>query len=183
MEHSHRRPKRHIAILGGCLALALAAGLAWTCTPSYALYHIRRALETHDYERFARHVDVDRVVGHALDELGLSSLPDGAGGGDSLAGLLRQGLEVLGSEVRGLISAGTGFVVEQAVRDQSRQLPAIPTVAILGALFAGKTRDGIRRFPVRLQNGEQIEVLMQKSDQGVWRIVAVTNVKGLLAQL
>ncbi len=183
MEHLHQRSQRGVVVLGGCLALALAAGLAWTFTPSYAVYHIRRALETHDYERFARYVDVDSVVGHALDELGLSSPPDRDGGGGSLADLLRQGLQSLGAELRGLVSDGAGFVVEQAVRDQSRQLPAIPTVAILGALFAGETRDGIRRFPIRLQNGEQIEIRMQKSDQGVWRVVAVTNVKGLLAEL
>ena len=175
-------PRRGV-VLGGCLAFVLAAGLAWTFTPSYALYHIRRALETHDYERFAHYVDVDRVVGAALDELGLSSPLDEASDEDSLADIFRQGLQALGTEVRGLVSAGVGFMIKQAVQDQSRQLPAIPTVAILGAIFAGEAQDSTRRFSVHLQNGQQIGVRMQKSAQGVWRVVAVTNIKGLLAQL
>lgn len=166
------------------MVFVLSAGLAWTFTPSYSLYHIQRALETHDYERFARYVDIDSVVGHAVDELGLKSpQPDRAVDGDSLADLVRQGLQILSGEIRGLVSAGVGFVIEQAIRDQSRPLPDIPTLAILGAIFVGDTQDGVRHFSIPIQDGEQIEVSMHKSDEGVWRVVEVANVKALLAQL
>ena len=166
------------------VVFVLLGGLAWTFTPSYSLYHIQQALETHDYERFARYVDVDSVVGHAVDELGLKPPQHtGAVGGDSLADIVRQGLQVLSGELRGLVSAGASFVLEQAIRDRSRALPDIPTLAVLGAIFVGDTQDGVRHFPIPIQDGEQIEVSMRKSDEGVWRVVEVANVKGLLAQL
>ena len=74
-------------------------------------------------------------------------------------------------------------MVEQAITDRNRTLPEIPTLAIIGAIFAGETQDGMRRFPIPIKNGEEIEVNMRKSDEGVWRVVEVTNVEALLAQL
>ena len=96
---------------------------------------------------------------------------------------MRQGLRVLSDEFRSLVSAGTALVVEQVIRDRSRPLPDIPTLAIIGAIFVGETRDGVRLFVIPLQDGEELEVSMRKSDAGVWRVVAVGNLTGLLAQL
>lgn len=179
-----RRSNRLVVGLGVIIVFVLVGGLAWTFTPSYSLYHIQRALDTHDYERFARYVDIDSVINHAADELGLKPPePDEPVGGGSLADLVRQGLQALSDEFRSLVSAGTALVVEQVIRDRSRPLPAIPTLAIIGAIFVGETRDGARLFVIPLQGGEELEVSLRKSDAGVWRVVAVGNLTGLLAQL
>lgn len=170
---------------GGGVVLVLVSYLAWTFTPSYALYQIKQALETHDYERFAEYVDVESVAGKAFDELGQfkKQKEEKPSGGDSLADLLRKGLKSLSSEIRNVVSAGADIVVEQAITDRNRTLPEIPTLAIIGAIFAGETKDGTRHFPIRIKHGEEIEVKVRKSDQGVWRVVEVTNVETLLAQL
>src|SRR5712691_4985572 len=61
---------RRFTVGGGIvLLLAVGVGYAWTFTPSYSLYRIRQALETHDYVLFARYVDVDSVLDHGLDEV------------------------------------------------------------------------------------------------------------------
>src|SRR5437879_3548703 len=57
-------------MIGGGIVVLLVAGLsyAWTFTPSYSVYRIRQALETHDYDLFTQYVDVNSVLDHALDE-------------------------------------------------------------------------------------------------------------------
>lgn len=168
-----------------CLVLALVSYIAWMSTPSYSLYQIQQALETHDYQRFTKYVDVESVAGNAFDEIGQfkQHKKEQPSSGDSLADLLRKGLKSLSSEIRNVVSAGADIVVEQAITDRNRTLPEIPTLAIIGAIFAGETKDGTRHFPVRIKHGEEIEVKVRKSDQGVWRVVEVTNVEALLAQL
>ena len=176
-------------ILGAAagVVLILVSCIAWTFTPSYSLYQIKEALETHDYARFAEYVDVESVAGNAFDELGQLKQQQedkpSSGGGGSLADLLRQGLKSLSGEIRNVVSAGADIVVEQVITDRNRDLPEIPTLAIIGAIFAGETQDGMRRFPVPIKDGEEIEVNMRESDDGVWRVVEVTNVETLIAQL
>ncbi|TMA51093.1 MAG: DUF2939 domain-containing protein [Deltaproteobacteria bacterium] len=63
------RFRRRLVGAGICVLLLGGAGYAWTFTPSYSLYRIKSALEAHDYPAFARYVDVDSVLDHALDEV------------------------------------------------------------------------------------------------------------------
>ena len=167
------------------VAFVIVSCIAWTFTPAYSLYQIKQALETHDYARFAEYVDVESVAGNAFDELGQfkQQKEDKPSSGGSLADLLRQGLKSLSGEIRNVVSAGADIVVEQVITDRNRDLPEIPTLAIIGAIFAGETKDGMRHFPVPIKNGEEIEVNMRESDEGVWRVIEVTNVKALIAQL
>ena len=172
---------------GAGVVLILVSCIAWTFTPSYSLYQIKQALETHDYARFAEYVDVESVAGNAFDELGQfkqqEEKEEQPSSGGSLADLLRQGLKSLSGEIRNVVSAGADIVVEQVITDRNRELPEIPTLAIIGAIFAGETQDGLRRFPVPIKDGKEIEVNMRESDEGVWRVVEVTNVETLIAQL
>src|SRR5215470_18089952 len=60
---------RRLLIGSGIVVLVLAGlGYAWTFTPSYSLYWIRQALQTHDYAMFTQYVDVDSVLDHANDD-------------------------------------------------------------------------------------------------------------------
>lgn len=40
-----------------------------------------------------------------------------------------------------------------------------------------------RLLSMPIQDREELKVIMRKSDEGVWRVVAVSNLKGLLAQV
>lgn len=177
--------KRFFIGIGLVTLLLIVGGIAWTFTPSYSVYHIQQALETHDYERFARYVDIERVVGNTFDELGLKkqAKKEPPSSRDSLVRLLRKGIQSLSGEIRNIASAGVEIAVEQTITDRNRDLPEIPTLAVVGALFAEKTEDGLRSSPIPLKNGEKIEIKMDKSAEGVWRVVEVTNIQALLDQL
>ena len=179
--------KRFFISIGIMTLLLIAGGIAWTFSPSYSVYHIQQALEDHDYERFARYVDMERVVGNAFDELGLKKpskqKKEPPRSGDSLATLLRRGIQSLSGEIRNVVSAGVEIAVEQTIVDRNRELPQIPTFAVVGAIFARQTQDGLRSSSIPLKNGEEIEIKMDKSVEGVWQVVEVTNIQALLDQL
>ncbi len=174
--------------VGGGIVLLLAAGVgyAWTFTPSYSLYRIRQALETHDYVLFARYVDVDSVLDHGLDALvgneeknAEEQPPRGA-----LARALRKGLlKNFARDARAVVKAGVEIAVEQAVKDQKSQLPEIPASAVFAALWAGRAEGDTRSFPLKVKRGNQIEVKARQTPEGLWRVVEIENLPALLPAL
>jgi hypothetical protein len=176
-----------ILISGGITLLVLiGAGYAWTRTPSYSLYRIKQALEAHDYATFSQYVDVDSVLDHALTEFAddvqakaTESHPHGP-----LAKAFRKGfLKRFAHEAGEIAKAGLGMAVEQAIKDPDRQLPEIPAFAIVGALWQGRTEGDMVSFPVKVKKRGQIEVKMQRSSGGVWRVVEVENLPVLVPAL
>ncbi|MBI3249864.1 MAG: hypothetical protein HYZ50_25495 [Deltaproteobacteria bacterium] len=180
---------RSFLILGVLALLLAGAGYAWTFTPSYSLYHLRRALLTHDYTTFSYYVDVDSVLDHALEEL-TSERPRGEREESKprgpLAKLLRKkffkGL-LNDDTTQGLAKAGLEMVIEQVVRDRSRPLPEIPAVAVVVALWQGRTEDGVASFPVKVKKGRIIEIRARQNSAGVWRVVEIENLPALLPGL
>ena len=177
--------KLHRLIIGLVLSflIVVGGGYAWTFTPSYSLYRLRQALETHDYDLFSRYVDVDSVLDHALDELGGSSPGDSSQ--PRLKGFLgkleRKGLfKFLVGEAREMTKAGLSIAVEQAVRDRDRPLPQIPLAAVPAALWLGRSEGEMIVFPVKLKNKQVVEVKTRRSSPGPWRVVEVTNLQVLL---
>jgi len=162
--------------------LLVGAGYAWTFTPSYSLYQIRRALNEHDYPTFSRYVDVDSVVDQAFEELQLGageSAPRGF-----LGKLLKKGLSsAFARETREVVKAGVSIAVEQAVTDRNRPLPQIPAFAILGALWQGHTEEDTTAFPIKLKKGVRIEVKARQTSEGIWRVIEVANLSALLPLL
>jgi hypothetical protein len=175
-------------LIGSGVVLLLLVGTvyAWTSTPSYSLYRIKRALEAHDYVTFSRYVDIDSVLEHALDEFGANvqhkaEEPPVRG---SLGKLLRKGLtSLLSSQAREVAKAGLSIAVEQTVKDQGRQLPRIPATAVVAALWLGQTEGTLTTFPVKMKKGQQIEVSTSQTSEGIWRVVAVSNLRALLPAL
>lgn len=168
--------------------LILAGGAyAWTQTPSYSVYRIQQSLKTRDYSTFIQYVDVDSVVGHALEELGHDKAdppPQKPAPSQSpLADLVRKGLQSLARNVQDIAKAGAEFAVQQAFVNQDQELPQIPNVAVVGALVGGEAREGIRYFPVPLRNGEELEIGLRYTADGIWRVVQVTNVRSLLDEI
>jgi hypothetical protein len=166
------------------LLLVAAAAYAWTFTPSYTLYQIKRALETHDYPTFARYVDVESVADHALDEFMGANMQHSQEqtSKDPLGGIFQRGfLKDLVRDVRPMLKAGLEIAVEQGVRDQSRSLPRIPAVAVIGALWYGFTYRDIASFPVKIKRSEQIiEVKARRTSQWLWRVEEISNLSALL---
>lgn len=164
--------------------LLVGGGYTWLQTPSYSIYRIQQALRTRDHAAFRRYVDLDSVVGHAVSEVGgdlLSGTREPPRRG--LAGLLQKGVERLVENVPDLARVTAGFAVRQAFDNPDQRLPDIPTIAVVGALVVGETRDGVRYLPVTLRSGEEIEIGLRADPDGVWRVVRVTRVKALLEEL
>jgi len=174
---------RHFIIL---LLVGGGGGYAWTFTPSYSLYCLKHALETHDYETFSRYVDVDSVLDHALDEIGSRESETSAK--PRLKGFLgkldRKGLfKFLAGEAREVTKAGLSIAVEQAVKDRDRPLPQIPLFAVPVALWLGRSEGELVVFPVKLKDEQTVEVKMRRTPPEPWRVVVVTNLKVLLPTL
>jgi hypothetical protein len=175
---------RRVVMSVGVLVLVLVgAGYAWTGTPSYSLYRIRRALLTHDYSTFSYYVDVDSVLDHGFKEFAnekpqeeASPQPRGP-----LGKLLKKGfLKGLMGNAGDMMKAGLSIAVEQAVRDPERPLPEIPFFAVIAALWNGHAEADVIRFPIKVKKDAMIEVKTQKNPAGVWRVVEVDNLPSLL---
>lgn len=166
-----------------CILLGLGGVYAWMQTPSYAVYHIQQALKTRNYETFTQYVDIDSVVSYALEDLG-RRVPDVPRQQDtppdSLVGLLHRGLESLTRDVQDLAKAGVTFAIQQTFQNSDLTLPQIPTIALIGTVVGGETREDIRYFSVPLDSGEEIEIGLRHTPEGRWRVVRVTNVQALL---
>ena len=165
------------------LLIAVGGGYAWTFTPSYSLYCLKQALDTHDYELFSRYVDVESVLDHALNELGGSTAEDS--GRPRLKGFLgkleRKGIfKFLAGEAREITKAGLSIAVEQAVKDRDRLLPQIPLAAVPAVLWLGRSEGDMIVFPVKLKNAQTVEVKTRRTSPGPWRVMEVTNLQVLL---
>lgn len=177
---------RSVLIFGALALLLVGIGYAWTFTPSYSLYHVRRALLAHDYATFSYYVDVESVLDHALEDLNdRRERDEDARPRNPLEKFLRKKVLKgwLNDATAGLATAGLEIVIEQIVRDTSRPLPEIPAVAVLAALWQGRTEDGVASFPVKVKKGRTIEIKAQQNSAGVWRVVEIENLPALLPSL
>jgi hypothetical protein len=179
-------PRRFLIGAALLVLLLVGGGYAWTRTPSYCLYQIKQALETHDYPLFTQYVDVDSVLDHALDELtgqGEKSAEEPTPRG-SLAKALRKGLlKNFARETRAVVKASLEIVVEQAVKNRESQLPEIPASAVVATLWVGRAEGDTANFPIKVKKGDQIEVKARQTPEGLWRVVEIENLSALLPSL
>lgn len=179
---------RRLMIGGGIVVLLMAGiGYAWTFTPSYSVYRIRQALETHDYDLFTQYVDVDSVLDHALDEftnLGTKSAEESTAHGPLAKALRKKGLfKEFAQGARAMAKAGLEFVVEQSVKNPESQLPEIPASALVAALWVGRSAGDTVHFPLKVKKGNRIEVKARQTPEGRWRVVEIENLPTLLPAL
>lgn len=169
------------------VVLISGGGYAWLQTPSYSMYQIQQSLKTRDFETFRRYVDIDSIVSHVLSEVGADvfsgTRQPSSPAQDGLAGVLERGLQRLVENVHDIAQATAQFALQRAFEDPDQRLPDIPTLAVVGALLAGETRDGVRYLPVTLDSGKKIEIGLRATPAGVWQVVRVTPVKALLNEL
>jgi Protein of unknown function (DUF2939) len=158
----------------------------WRSSPGYSVYRIKQALETHDYELLSRYVDMDKVLDSTLDELGNSGADEE--GDVSLGGvlgkLMRKGVfELLAGEAREVTKAGLSLFIEQAVKDRDRLPPHIPAVAPIAAWWLAQRDGDTARLTFRTKKDKSIDVTMQRTPEGIWRVVAVSNLRMFLPKL
>jgi hypothetical protein len=167
-------------VLGGSFFL-------WRSSPGYSVYRIKQALKKHDYALFSRYVDVDKVLDHTLDELKNSPDANNMGGvplGGFLGKLMRKGLfKLLAGEAREVTKAGLSLFIEQAVKDRDRQPPQIPTIAPLAAWWLAQRDGDTARVTFAGRKNQPIDVTMRRTPEGVWRVVAVSNLQVFLPKL
>ena len=72
------------------------------------------------------------------------------------------------------------IAIQQTFQNSDLTLPQIPTIALIGTVVGGETREDIRYFSVPLDSGEEIEIGLRYTPAGWWRVVRVTNVQALL---
>ena len=176
---------RFIVSTGIFVLLLAGGGYIWTFTPAYSVYHIKRALETHDYPRFSRYVDVESILDHALEEFEnpKPKSTEESASHDSLAEILRGDLKSLNREIREVIKTGMEIAVEQTITDHTRSLPQIPIAAVAGALMLARTDGDQASLPLKLKKGEQIKMRLQWTSARLWRVVEIENLPALLPVL
>jgi len=179
---------RWLCVAIGLLIVGLVCGgsfFLWRTSPGYSVYRIKQALETHDYELLSYYVAVDQVLDHTLDELGNGQLDeeDIALGG-FLGKLMRKGFfKLLSGEAREVTKAGLSLFIEQAVKDRNRLPPQIPVVAPMVAWWFAQRDGDTARLTFETKKSKSIDVMMQRTPEGVWRVVAVSNLQVFLPKL
>jgi len=71
--------KTKLIVLTLAAMLLAGGGIAywhWTCTPTYSLRQIQRAIETHDVAKFEKHVDIQGVSSRLIDDMMSKVLQD-----------------------------------------------------------------------------------------------------------
>ena len=158
----------------------------WRTSPGYSVYRIKAALEAHDFDGFSRYVDVDQVLDHTLNELGTNGVDDEgeASVGGFLGKLLRKEVfKLLTGDARDITKAGLSLFVEQAVKDRDRPPPEIPFIAPIAAWWLAQREGDIAHLTFTAKKDKPIEVTMQRTPEGVWRVVAISNLQVFLPKL
>ena len=170
---------RSLVTLGVVVFLLIGGFYSWRSSPGYSVYRVKQALETHDYELFSRYVDIDQVLEHTLDEF--SKNPADGLSEHSVSGfldkLLRKGVaKLLLGEAREVTKAAFSIVIEQAVKDPQRRPPNLPLLASFGAWLLAKRDGDAARLDFEVKN-KPIQIAMQRSPEGIWRIVTISNLQ------
>ena len=166
-------------ILGGSFFL-------WRSSPGYSVYRIQQALETHDYELLSRYVDIDQVLDHTLDELGNTQADNGGDVplGGFLGKLLRKDVfKLLSGEAREVTKAALSMVIEQMVRAPDLPPAQIPAIAPVAAWWLGQRDGDTTHLTFQAKKDKPVDVTMQRTSEGVWRVVAVSNLQVFLPKL
>src|SRR5581483_627821 len=160
--------------------------LLWRSSPGYSVYRIRQALETHNYELLSRYVDIDQVLDHTLDELGNTQADNGGDVplGGFLGKLLRKDVfKLLSCEAREVTKAALSMVIEQMVKDPDLPPAQIPAVAPIATWWLAQRDGDTTRLTFGAKKGNPVDVTMQRTPGGVWRVVAVSNLQVFLPKL
>lgn len=188
------------------ILVIIAAALGWyyfvyTKTPEYSLKMIGEAVNTHDVNKFKKHVDLDSVVSRAVDDFAdysLKKLKEDSNGNElsnALVDGLGRGLfmavkpEINNSLKKKIISAvETGEWKSESVKNSSREpkeaegiteSTALKTAKYGGVKYVEK-RDAVAAVGVDvivpgLDEPFTIVLKMRKLEDGMWQISEIEN--------
>ena len=195
MEHSPRRDfftryRLWAAVFAGSALFGILVFYAWVGTPSYTLYRVKRAVDTQDLETFRHYVDLDSVLDQALQEVGGKFFDQEKAGSPegkpsqrpSHKGLFGGLFKRFAPEIKELVRDEARRAVERVVT-QPREEPLLPYPALVAAMWQVHREGEEASLPVKTKRGALVEVKMRQVPEGYWRVVEVTNIKALLAQI
>jgi hypothetical protein len=168
------------------LVAAMVGALLWfefTRSPTYSLVKLGDAVQAKDWNGVQKYVDIDAVVGQAVDE----AVGKAAGGGNSaLAGL---GAEVgnaskpaLVAQAKALLKQGVEQGTGPVLPNQSLLVSAFITRQVKSVTYAGD--EALATVEVPLKTGAPLELKLRMKGVGdYWRVVAVNNIEALVGAL
>jgi Protein of unknown function (DUF2939) len=165
------------------LILVLIAGWAifyLPATPSYAIFELKQAVDTHNGSAAASYVDFKKVVQNAGYEVLQNQ--NGDSGGTNASNIIAQ---LVGKGAVDMFSGPMAALVQQwavqQVNDGAKQVQ-MPAVAVAGATLLLHRNDGTAYTQWTDHKGQVWEVRMEREADG-WKIIQVKNVAQLLEQL
>ncbi len=203
--------RRESCLLALVIGLCLLPLSAWAQTPEAALRHVQAALDNSDVELFERHVDMDALIGQAVDTfLKEAATPAGRAALPPVLSMLLSSVADSGSDssARSLLHHEMRQFVRYGIRSGAfagRKPKDPPSALFSGSMLAPlfgdvslgrkELRDISRAIPdgggMRIAftvldhgNGNVYPVIARLSSMDTgWRIVAITNMQALVDQI
>jgi hypothetical protein len=202
-------------VLTAAVGLLVAAGLGggivyWSYlgTPEYSLARAALAYRQRDFQAFSTYVDVDAVVGAAIDDVIASTAQPAPGGAaeTTFAALGKALAQTLLSSLKPDLTAGARTALQSyfATGSFGSAPPAWTQgpMAAAGALVSGLDGDptgvyrgldyvrvdgatahaGVRIHPKQLDEDVVFDLLLER-ESDLWRVTSITNLRELVAGL
>ncbi|HTT76526.1 MAG TPA: DUF2939 domain-containing protein [Candidatus Binataceae bacterium] len=162
------------------IAVAVAAWAIFYLpqTPSWTILKLKQAVDARDGAGAARYVDFQAVVQHAGSEMVEDQNGSNSGPSNFLGSLVGNGVvRLLSGPMASLLQS---WAVQQV--DNGAKQVQIPPAAAFGAIMMLHRNDDAA-YTRWIDNKGQVWGVRLAREEGVWKIVAVDNVKQLLEKL
>ena len=163
-----------------------------TKTPEYSLGLIRTAIEKHDRETFQKHVDLDSVLTHGLDDFLAATLQETED--HPLQEIIAQG--ILNAIKPAIVSGLRESILTEVEKGSAGDRPLgtdelMRRTGLRQAAFKGidhVTRDGkVAEMGIAIDEPELgayvLKLRMDELEDGTWRVTEITNLGNYLAAL
>ena len=182
--------KRVLYIVGLLVLICIALGgwynLYYIKTPEYSINIIQEAIKKHDVDRFKKHVDLDSVVAHTVDDYMAvkqkNSKDKDEFGIELVAALKPQITTMLKDEIVSIVDTGSWEVDESSkIVDKEIVISDINLkgVNVKKVSYVKNEGDfphlGVEIETPALPDAYIMDFEMKKNDDGSWRITRITN--------
>ena len=182
--------KRVLYIVGLLVLICIALGgwynLYYIKTPEYSINIIQEAIKKHDVDRFKKHVDLDSVVAHTVDDYMAvkqkNSKDKDELGIELVAALKPQITTMLKDEIVSIVDTGSWEVDESSkIVDKEIVISDINLkgVNVKKVSYVKNEGDfphlGVEIETPALPDAYIMDFEMKKNDDGSWRITRITN--------
>ena len=162
-------------------AAVMTALLLWAVfylpnSPSFAVFQLKRAIDSRNADAAAHYVDFETVVRHAGYEM---IAGDRGSSGDPLSQMLGKGaVKLLVKPTAGIVEGWARHEVETGAQEVQ-----MPPVAVLGSMVMLHRSGDTAYTRFRDRKGRVWEINMARNSDGQWQVVEVKNIRQLLENL